>query len=213
MATNKKPVAVATTFASITDIGLQHGKADNTAKSCASAALDMIAGFPDLKKVSEENIDSLKAGYSLAYKEIFKAKMYASINGHFVEATQAHEKNDKVEKLVLGFDYCINLSSHEMATMFKDQPEKKAAIAKVRSDHSKYVSKRMERLVTLAKEILAERSGEKKTREESVFEKSLKTFFDAKTKSVKVRQTAGDATANPARYLTAVEAFWKAYKG
>jgi hypothetical protein len=212
MTKSKTVVVPFATFASITDIALRHGQAENNARSCAIAALDMVSGFPDLKQVSEENVDSLKAGYSLAYKEIFKEKMYAVINGHFVEATQAHEKNDKVEKLILGFEYCINLSSHEMATMFKDQPEKKEAIAKVRSLHSKYINKRMERLVTLAKDILAERSGEKKTRAESIFEVTLKKFLDSKVKSVKVRQAAGDPTANPAKYLTAVDAFWKAYK-
>ena len=208
---NTKSTQVA--FVSITDIGQQHGNAENKAKDCAKAALTMIAGFPDLASVSDEHKQSLRDGYTLAFKNIFKAKTYASINGHFVEASQDHIKNAKVAKFELGLDYCLSISTHEMGTLFKDEPEKKKAIAEVRAKHSKYVNKRLERLVTLAKEVLAEQSGEKKTRADAIFEKALKTFFDAKTKSVKVRKTAGDATANPEKYLVAVDAFWKAYKG
>ena len=90
---NLKSNPLAVSFTSIADIAKQFSKADASARECASAALDRIVGFPDVKAISETDMESLKAGFTLGYKEyVFKPKTYASINGHFVEASEAHKK-------------------------------------------------------------------------------------------------------------------------
>ena len=200
------------TLVSISDIALNHGRAENAILACAVLALDKIKGFPVLKDVSEENMTSLRDGYALAYKEVFKPKTYAVINGHYVQASPEHISNDKVEKITMTLDYCMSFTAKEIGTMFKDEPEKKKLIRGVRDSLSTYVTKKITRLVTKANEILKARSGETTKREVVLFEQSVNKFFEAQIKSVKVKEKRGDASANPVKFLSAVEAFWKAYR-
>jgi hypothetical protein len=197
---------------SITDIALNHGRAENQITHCAELALYHIHGFPVLKDVSEENMAKLRDGYALAYKEVFKPKTYAVINGHYVQASQEHISDDKVEKIELTLEYCMSFTANEIGTMFKDEPEKKKLIRTVRDALSTYVTKKIGRLVTKANEILKARSGETTKREVVLFEQSVSKFFEAQIKSVKVKEKRGDVTASPVKFLGAVEAFWKAYK-
>jgi hypothetical protein len=197
---------------SISDIALTHGRAENAIMACAVMALESINGFPVLKDVSEENMTKLRDGYALAYKEIFKPVTYAVINGHYVQASQEHISNDKVEKIEMTLEYCMSFTANEIGTMFKDEPEKKKLIRTVRDGLSTYVTKKITRLVTKANEILKARSGETTRREVVLFEQSVSKFFEAQIKSVKVKEKRGDASANPVKFLSAIEAFWKAYR-
>ena len=197
---------------SISDIALHHGRAENAILGCAWKALETIKGFPVLKDVSEENIASLRDGYALAYREIFKPDTYAIINGHYVQASPEHISNDKVEKITMTLDYCMSFTANEIGTLFKDEPEKKKLIREVRDGLSTYITKKISRLVTKANELLKLASGETTKREVVLFEQSVNKFFEAQIKSVKVKQKRGDASANPVKFLSAIEAFWKAYR-
>ena len=200
-------------FVSITDIGLQHGKAENRIDSCAESALDHIKGFPVLKDVSTEDIKSLRDGYSLAHKEIYKAVTYAVINGQYFPATPEHLANKKVEKIEATIDYAMSFTANQMGTDFKDNPNLKAVVEKVRKAHLTYISDKLGKLVDKAEKILRIRSGIKVERQVVLFVDTMKKIFDAQEKSVKVKQSQrGDATANPEKYKKAVEAFWQAYK-
>jgi len=196
---------------SISDIALNHGRADNQIDHCAKTALEKIKGFPVLADVSEENIQSLRDGYAIAYKEVFKPVTYAVINGHYVQASQEHISNDKVEKIELTLDYCLSFTTHEIGTMFKENPALKALIRKERDDQSTYISTKIKRLVAKANEILKKMAGETTKREKVLFNVTVAKFFDAQEKSVKVKEKGGDPSANPAKFLTAMDAFWKVY--
>jgi len=210
--TKSKTVDPFVTFTSIADIAKQFSKADKTARECAEAALSKIVGFPDIKAISETDMESLKTGFTLGYKEYwFKPKTYASINEHFVEASEAQKKNPKVAKSEITLDYALSLTTHEFATSFKDEADKKKIIGDVRTKHSKYVSKRIERLCALGKEVLDEKNGVTRKRADSIFALAIKKFFDTKMKSVKTRQQGGDVTADAVKLSMAVEAFWKVY--
>ena len=126
-------------FVSITDIGLQHGKAENRIDSCAKSALDHIKGFPVLKDVSTEDIKSLRDGYSLAHHEIYKAVTYAVINGQYFPATPEHLANKKVEKIEATIDWAMVWTPNEMTTEFKDNPNLKTVVEKVRKAHLPYI--------------------------------------------------------------------------
>ena len=196
---------------SISDIALNHGRADNQIEHCAKVALEKIKGFPVLADVSEENIQSLRDGYSIAYKEVFKPVTYAVINGHYVQASQEHISNDKVEKIELTLDYCLSFTTHEIGTMFKENPALKALIRKERDDQSTYISTKIKRLVAKANEVLKKLAGETTKRDKVLFNVAVAKFFDAQEKSVKVKEKGGDPSANPAKFLTAMDAFWKVY--
>lgn len=200
------------TLVSISDIALNHGRAENQITQCAESALQFINGFPVLKDVSDENMASLRDGYALAYKEIFKPVTYSVINGHYVQASLEHISNDKVEKITMTLDYCMSFTANEIGTMFKDEPERKKLIRSVRDALSTYVTKKVGRLVIKANEIIKARSGESTKRDVVLFEQSVSKFFEAQIKSVKVKEKRGDVSANPVKFLSAIEAFWKAYK-
>jgi hypothetical protein len=219
MTNRKTPIAQAinavepVAFVSITDIGLQHGTAENRIDSCAEFALDHIKGFPVLKDVSPEDIKSLRDGYSLAHREIYKAVTYAVINGQYFPATPEQLANKKVEKIEATIDYAMSFTSNQMGTDFKDNPNLKTVVEKVRKAHLTYISDKLGKLVDKAEKILRIRTGVKVERQVVLFADSMKKIFDAQEKSVKVKHSQRkDATANPEKYKLAVEAFWQAYK-
>jgi hypothetical protein len=198
-------------FVSISDIALQHGKADNQIEHCAKIALERIKGFPVLADVSDGDMQSLRDGYAIAYKEVFKPVTYAVINGHYVQASQEHISNDKVEKIELTLEYCLSFTTHEIGTLFKDNPALKALIRKERDDQSTYITTKIKRLVAKALEVLKKLKGETTKRDKVLFNVTVAKFFDAQEKSVKVKEKGGDPSANPAKFLTAMDAFWKVY--
>lgn len=204
--------AVEVQFTSVSDIALQHGKSENRTTVCAEYALDHIKGFPVLKDVSEEDVKALRDGYALAHKEVHKPKTYAVINGQYFEASPEHLANPKVEKINATIEWAMVWTANEMGTEFKDRPELKKIIEKVRKAHLTYISDTLGKLVRKAEAILKERSGIKAERKVVLFTETVNRFFEAQAKSVKVKQTQrGDATANPDKFKEAVKAFWVAY--
>lgn len=199
-------------FTSVSDIALQHGQAVSKTTACAEYALDTIKGFPVLKEVSEENVKALRDGYSLHHRNIYKPKTYAVINGQYFEATPDHMANDKVEKINATIDWAMVWTPNEMATEFKDRPELKKIVEKVRKAHLTYISDTLGKLVAEGEKILKKRAGIVTERKVVLFVNTVGDFFTAQEKSVKVKQTQrGDATANPDKFKEAVKAFWLAY--
>lgn len=204
--------AVEVQFVSVSDIALQHGQAESKKTACAEYALDNIKGFPVLKEVSEENVKALRDGYSLHHRNIYQPKTYAVINGQYFEATPDHIANDKVEKIEATIDWAMVWTANEMATEFKDRPELKKIVEKVRKAHLTYISDTLGKLVAEGEKILKKRAGIVTERNVVLFVNTVGKFFDAQAKSVKVKQTQrGDATANPEKFKEAVQAFWLAY--
>jgi len=201
-----------TTFTSITDVALQHGRAEGNIKACAEYALDYVKGFPVQENMSDENIEALKLGYAMAHKETYKAKTYAIINGQYFEASPDHIANPKVEKINVSVEFAMSFTANEMGTEFKDRPQLKEIIGKVRKAHQTYISDTFKELLKRGVKILKERSGIVAERKVVLFKDTVGDFFDAQEKSVKVKQTQrGDATAHPDKFKEAVKAFWTVY--
>lgn len=204
--------AVAMQFVSVTDIGLQHGRSENQKEACANLALDHIKGFPIEADMSKEDIESLRDGYSLAHKEVYKPVTYAVINGQYFKATPDHIANDKVEKIEATIDWAMVWTPNEMGTEFKDRPELKRIIAEIRKAHSTYISGAYNKLIAKGMELAKKRAGIVTERSVVLFVDSIGKFFDAQAKSVKVKQSKRlDATANPDKFKEAVQAFWTTY--
>ena len=213
MATKSKTAqAVEVQFSSVSDIAVQHGQAESKKTACAEYALDNVKGFPVMAEVSEENAKALRDGYSLHHRSIYKPKTYAVIGGQYFEATPDHLANDKVEKINATIDWAMVWTPNEMGTEFKDRPELKKIVEKVRKAHGTYVSDTLGKLVTEGEKILKKRAGIKTERNVVLFVNTVSKFFAAQEKSVKVKQTQrGDATANPEKFKEAVKAFWQVY--
>lgn len=199
-------------FTSVSDIAVQHGQAESKKTACAEYALDNVRGFPVMAEVSEENAKALRDGYSLHHRSIYKPKTYAVIGGQYFEATPDHLANDKVEKINATIDWAMAWTPNEMGTEFKDRPELKKIVEKVRKAHGTYVSDTLGKLVAEGEKILKKRAGIVTERKVVLFVNTVGDFFTAQEKSVKVKQTQrGDATANPEKFKEAVKAFWLAY--
>ena len=197
-----------TTFTSLKDLGYQQAKTGDALEGQAQYALDNIVGFPE--DVSAEARAELYEGYRLRFNDNNPPTTYAVIDGHYVLATEEHKKSKKVEKIEVGVAYAFAYSSQEFGKLVDTNPALHGLVKKWRSDVSDYCSNRLGDLKSKAKKIL--KKGQTSSRTTLDFVQSMTNVFTAQEKSVKVKQAKGDATADPAKFKTAVNAFWTTYK-
>lgn len=193
---------------SLRDLAYNQAKAGDTIVDQARTAIASIEGFP--ADVPAEAKAELYAGYQLRFNENRPPMVYAVIDGHYVQATQDHIANKKVEKLEIGVAYAFSYSSQEFGKLANTNPALHGIIKKIRSDFSDYASNRLGDLKRAAKKLLNE--GRTALRQTLDFAESMTKVFDAQEKSVKVKQAKGDTTADAVKFKAAVAAFWKTYK-
>jgi hypothetical protein len=196
------------TYTSLKDMGYQQAKTTDALEDQAQYALDKIAGFPD--EVSTEARAELYEGYRLRCNDNKPPITYAVIDGNYVLATDEHIKNKKVEKVEIGVAYCFSYTSQEFGKLANTNPALHGLVKKWRSDVSDYCSNRLGDLKTKARKIL--NKGKTSTRTTLDFVQSVTKVFETLESSAKVKQSRGDTTADPAKFKTAVTAFWKSYK-
>ena len=194
-------------FTSIADLGYKQARIGDSLMESAKYAIAHIAGFPD--DVPAESKAELYVGYFKRYGENNPPVTYAIINGHYVRATLEHVDNKAVEKVSIGVDYAFSLSPIEFGKLKATEPERHAVIAKVRNDAQTYASNRLGDLKRAAKKLAT--PTESRSRATLDFIESVTKAFDAFDKSVKVKESKGDATASAVKFRTARDAFWKTY--
>jgi uncharacterized membrane protein len=197
-----------TSFTSLKDLGYQQAKTGDSLNSQAEYAIEKISGFPN--EISPESRAELYEGYRMRYSENHPATTYAVIDGHYVLATDEHTKNKKIEKIEVGVAYAFAYSSQEFGKLANTNPALHGLVKKWRDDVADYCSNRLGDLKSKAKKIL--NKGQASSRTTLDFVQSMTKAFEAQEKSVKVKHAKGDATADPAKFKTAVTAFWKTYK-
>ena len=197
------------TITSLKDLGYQQAKTGDSLETQAQFALDNITGFPE--DVPSEAREMLYEGYRMRHNEKHQAKVYAVVNDHYVLATPEQIKNAKVEKIEMGVHYAFSYSSQEFGKLKNTNPALHGIIKTIRDDVGDYCSNRLGDLRRAAKAILAKRNGKTATRTTLDFAESMLKTFEAQEKSVKVKQGKGDTTANSAKYVLAVKAFWTTY--
>jgi hypothetical protein len=197
-----------TSFTSLKDLGYQQAKTGDSLNSQAEYAIEKISGFPN--EISPEARAELYEGYRMRYSENHPAITYAVIDGHYVIATDEHTKNKKVEKIEVGVAYAFAYSSQEFGKLANTNPALHGLVKKWRDAVIDYCSNRLGDLKTKARKIL--NRGNTSTRTTLDFVQSMTKAFEAQEKSVKVKHAKGDTTADPAKFKTAVTAFWKIYK-
>ena len=153
----------------------------------------------------------LYEGYRQRKSERNPAKVYAVINDHYVIATPEQVQNKKIEKVEIGVAYAFAYSSQEFGKLKNTNPALHGIIKTIRDDVADYCSNRLGDLKRACKKILAKRNGTTTTRTTLDFAQSMTNLFDVQAKSVKVKETKRDTTANSAKYALAVKAFWATY--
>jgi hypothetical protein len=197
------------TITSLKDLGYQQAGTGDSLDSQAEYALAHISGFPE--DISSEAREMLYEGYRQRKSEKNPAKVYAVVNDHYILATPEQIKNAKVEKVEIGVAYAFAFSSQEFGKLKNTNPALHGIVKGIREDVSDYCSNRLGDLKRACKKILAKRNGNTTTRTTLDFVESMTKTFEAQEKSVKVKQTKGDTTANSAKFALAVKAFWTTY--
>jgi hypothetical protein len=197
------------TITSLKDLGYQQAGTGDSLDSQAEYALAHISGFPE--DISSEAREMLYEGYRQRKSEKNPAKVYAIVNDHYILATPEQIKNAKVEKVEIGVAYAFAFSSQEFGKLKNTNPALHGIVKGIREDVSDYCSNRLGDLKRACKKILAKRNGNTTTRTTLDFVESMSKTFEAQEKSVKVKQTKGDTTANSAKFALAVKAFWTTY--
>jgi hypothetical protein len=197
------------TITSLKDLGYQQAGTGDSLDSQAEYALANISGFPE--DISSEAREMLYDGYRQRKSERNPAKVYAVVNDHYILATPEQIKNAKVEKVEIGVAYAFAFSSQEFGKLKNTNPALHGIVKGIREDVADYCSNRLGDLKRACKKILAKRNGNTTTRTTLDFVESMSKTFEAQEKSVKVKQTKGDTTANSAKFALAVKAFWTTY--
>jgi hypothetical protein len=197
------------TITSLKDLGYQQAGTGDSLDSQAEYALAHISGFPE--DISSEAREMLYEGYRQRKSEKNPAKVYAVVNDHYILATPEQIKNAKVEKVEIGVAYAFAFSSQEFGKLKNTNPALHGIVKGIREDVADYCSNRLGDLKRACKKILAKRNGNTTTRTTLDFVESMTKTFEAQEKSVKVKQTKGDTTANSAKFALAVKAFWTTY--
>ena len=197
-------------FTSLKDSAFQQAGAHQTLESVARYALTQIKDFP--KEVPAESKDALYEGYRMKFNALQPATMYAVINGHYVLATQDHIKADNVEKVEIGVEVALSLTSNEFGKLANTNPALHALVKEIREKCSTYCSNRLGDLKRAATKIL----NEGKERQRGV-NKDFAEFVEAWFKETAPdrlvsAKNRGDKSADDKRFNEAKVAFMVKWK-
>jgi hypothetical protein len=199
-------------FKNLSDFAFAHAGLTGKVQAMARYAIDNIAGFP--AECPDESKAELKAGYMKKWGVDHPPIMFINVGGNYL--AQSDIDTTKLtgdhERRTISAEYLMNITTHEYGTMGKDDPAWRAIVEKYREAMKDYATNRYNDLLKAAKSLIAETtSGAKRTRNIVLFTASVQKAFDGFEKSVKVKQTGGDATADPLKFRMARDAFWNAY--
>jgi hypothetical protein len=206
-ATKSAKTQTSTSFTSLKDAGFQQAGTHSTMADIARYVMSQDATFP--AEVSQTVRDALYEGYRLKFSHLNPAKPYAVINDHYVEATQEHLTNDKVEKILVGVEYAFSYSQQEFGKLKNTKPALHALIGGVRDKTVSYCSNRLGDLKRTAKTVLGEDKPKDRKRSAN---KDFAEFVDEWFKTsapdrLKSANARGDASADIKRFNDAKVAF------
>ena len=105
----------------------------------------------------------------------------------------------------------MSYSQQEFGRMRISDPAKRAVIEPLREAFIKYASERMRDLTTKIRNIV--NAGKPRERAPNAeFDDAVRKAFDNFEKRVKTAKDRGDLSADPAKFKTAVSAFWRVYQ-
>lgn len=218
--------AIDSTPVSFKDAGYKAARAGESLRAVAQYLLDTAEGFYDNPVVNDhkELRADLAEGYKLRAHELWGIDHYViskdtqqwlpignSVKTANMEKILAEHSEAKREIRQINVHYVTAMSTNEFTQLKKRDPIEGDLVDKMRAKFRKYELDCNSAIMRKISEILAEAKGDKKTREMVLFTDALKKSFEAFEKSVKVKQTRGDATADPVKFAVALNKFWETY--
>lgn len=197
-------------FTSLKDSAFQQAGAHQTLESVARYVMTQVKDFP--KEVSTEAKDALYEGYRMKFNALQPAMMYAVINGHYVQATQEHKDNAKVEKIEIGVPYAYSYSAQEFGKLANTNPALHAIVKGIREKCSTYCSNRLGDLKRAANRIINEGKERKRTANKDFAEFVDEWFKETAPTRLKSAKGRSDASADEKRWNEAKVAFMVKWK-
>jgi len=197
---------------SLKDAAYRFARAGETAADLAQYVITQDPAFPET--VSDELKADLYAGFTLRAHELWGQDYYklGEMGSYIKQGNSLEGKEMPAGCITLSVAYVYSFSQQEFGQLKSKDPQLHSLVKVWRDKFSKYAHNNLTALKRAAKTLL----DDGKTRERSAtdaFDVALRKSFDSFEKRVKNAENRGDDSAHPARYLTAVSAFWKVYNG
>ena len=195
------------------ELGFAQAGTEDTLTAHAKQAIALIVGFPD--SVSDEARASLYMGYRQRWDANHPAKLYAVIDGNYVEATPDMVKNKKVEKVEIGMHHIFSYTQQEFGKLKVSQPALYSLMQPIRGDIVDYCAGCLGALKNKAKKILRKENSSSRAPNldfaEWIMDKD-KGVIQTMKERCKTAKRRGDATADEARLNEAIVAFLAKWK-
>jgi len=196
---------------SIKDAAYRFARAGETATHLATYVMGQDPSFP--AETSAELKADLFAGFMVRAHELWGQDYFTrGESGVLVKAGNSLDGKAEYPRgsTTLSLSYCYSFSQQEFGQLKNKDPQLHGLVKLIRDKFSKYASNNLSALKRSANNIL----NEGKTRERGAtkaFTQSMTDMFADYDKRVKNAESRGDDTANPAKFRTARDAFWKVY--
>ncbi len=195
------------------ELGFAQAGTGDALTSHAISAMSLIVGFPET--ITEEARASLYAGYRKRWDANHPAKVYAVIDGNYVEATADMVKNKKVEKVEIGMHHIFSYTQQEFGKLKLTQPAMYALMVPIRASINDYCQGALSDLKGKARKILKKESSTPRAPNldfsDWLMDKE-KGVIPAMKEKCKNSKRRGDATADEVRLNEAIIAFLAKWK-
>lgn len=191
-ASRAKPFTMPTTFKSLSDIGYQAARYQDTGSLLIKALVEQDIGWPD--KVSDDNMALLRSGVALRKAEITPDQWYKVEGKNYIgPATEAPPKGDRKDWLLFNNALASGYTPHQLGELKESDPALHKLVSERRAEISKYVSNCIGRLKAMTK---AMQTGERARGATMLIKDKVDKFFKDLMQSNKLaRDNRGDPTA------------------
>jgi hypothetical protein len=195
------------------ELGFAQAGTGDALTSHAQKAISLIVGFPDT--VTDEARADLYVGYRKRWDSNHPAKLYAVIDGNYVEATADMVKNKKVEKVEIGMHHIFSYTQQEFGKLKLIQPALYSVMQPIRGEINDYCSGALGDLKKKARDIIKKKNPTPRAPNldftDWLMDKE-KGVIPAMREKCKNSKRRGDATADEARLNEAIIAFLAKWK-
>jgi len=196
---------------SIKDAAYRFARIGETATDLAKFIMVQAPEFP--AEVSAELKADLFAGFMTRAHELWGQDYFTrGESGVLIKAGNSLDGQAEYPKgsTTLSLHYCYSFSQQEFGQLKNKDQQLHGLVKKMRDKFSKYASNNLKALKRSAHDLLSD--GKSRDRGATkAFTQSLTDTFADYDKRVKNAENRGDDTANPAKFRTARDAFWKVY--
>jgi len=197
----------------LVELGFAQAGTGDALTSHAQTAMSLIVGFPE--EISDEARAMLYTGYRKRWDANHPAKLYAVIDGNYVEATADMVKNKKVEKVEIGMHHIFSYTQQEFGKLKVSQPTMYALMQPIRSSINDYCQGALADLKNKARKIIKKDNPTPRAPNLDFADwlnDPKKGVIPAMRDKCKTAKGRGDATANEAMLNEAIIAFLAKWK-